>query len=94
MICPSQLNYVPLMLGLVPLALLYAHSGQVASLTYMNMASHKPTVPVLKAGHPSVLCFVCIYVYMLCMGGGGGGLSMLLGWVPFFLFSFFLYTIC
>ena len=94
----SQPAELTLRLSLVPssiLALLYAHSGQVAS-SYMYMASHKPTILVLKSGHPGVVGFVCMYVHtcMLCIGGRGWGLSMFLGWVPFFTLSIRYLLVC
>lgn len=49
----------------------------------------QPTVPVLKAGCPGVIGFVCtckMYICIICCVWGVG--SMLLGWVPFFLLFF------
>ena len=38
----------------------------------------KPTAPVLKAGHPGVPCYICLFVYVM------------VGWVTFLFFLIFI----
>ena len=47
-------------------------------------------IHVMKGGHLVSLVLVCMYVYVV-YGREGWGLSMLVGWVPFFTLSAIIY---
>ena len=68
------------------------HSLAVYMFIHGELASHKRSLthrPSSQGWASGVLGFVCMYVYMLCMGGGGGGcLCYWVGFLSYFFRSF------
>ena len=69
----------------------YVSLGHLDVWGELATCKRSPTVPVLKASRCPM--HACVYAVYVCIVGGGGvlrgkvGLSMLLGWVPFFFFA-------
>ena len=60
-------------------------AGELAG--HKRSLTHCPSSQGWVSRGPMFCVYVCVYVVSICVCGGGGGGSMLLGWVPFFLFT-------